>query len=128
MDEPRVVLYVEDDDDNYLLVERALTSVGWIRVVRAPDGERALDAARADPPDLILLDLNLPGQDGLEVNRALKADPALATVPVVVLTANVMPGERERVLAEGCAEYVAKPFPLRALRDLAERFLGERAS
>lgn len=118
------VLYVEDDDDNYLLVERALGTMGGIRVLRAADGEQALEMARELCPDLILMDLNLPGLDGLAVNRRLKADPRLAGIPVVVLTANVMPGERERVLGEGCAGYVAKPFSLRALRELTGRLLG----
>lgn len=118
------VLYVEDDDDNYLLVERALAPMGGIRVLRAADGEQALEMARSLRPDLILMDLNLPGLDGLAVNRKLKADSQLAGTPVVVLTANVMPGERERVLAEGCAGYVAKPFSLRALRELTGRFLS----
>lgn len=118
------VLYVEDDDDNYLLVERALGALGGIEVVRAADGEQGVVEARAHRPDLVLLDLNLPGMDGLAVNHALKADPELATIPVVVLTANVLPGERERILSEGCAAYVAKPFSLGTLRQLAERFLG----
>ncbi len=118
------VLYVEDDDDNYLLVERTLSALGGIEVFRAADGEQGLIEARARRPDLLLLDLNLPGMDGRAVIRELKADAELASIPVVVLTANVMPGERERVLSEGCAAYVAKPFSLGALRQLAERFLA----
>ncbi len=120
----RRVLYVEDDEANFLLVARALGLWPEIEVQRARDGHAGLAAARASPPDLVLVDLHLPGMDGLELTRALRAEPDLAAVPVVALTANVLRGERDRALAAGCTEFLGKPFSLRAIRQVVAQALG----
>lgn len=117
------VLYVEDDDHNYLLVERTLEATGLYEVVRAVDGPGGLEAARTLSPDLILMDVNLPGMNGLALTRSIRQEAALAKVPVVALTANVMPGQREEALAAGCVDYIPKPFGLRAFRERIAKLL-----
>jgi two-component system cell cycle response regulator DivK len=92
--------------------------------LNAPDAEAGLEKARAEKPDLILVDVHLPGMDGIEMTRELKADESVAKIPVVALTANVLKGERERALDAGCADFVAKPFSLRPFRELVARHLG----
>ncbi|HOX45735.1 MAG TPA: response regulator [Myxococcota bacterium] len=118
------VLYVEDDEANFLLVARALARWPELEVQRARDGLEGLRLARATPPDLVLVDMHLPGMDGLELTRALRAEPGLARTPVVALTANVLRGERERALGAGCDEFIGKPFSLRAFRQVVARVLG----
>ena len=117
------VLYVEDDQYNFVLVERTLSVLEGVEVVHAQTAAEGLEMAHRDPPDLVLMDLHLPGMDGLEMTRTLKADKDLAQVPVVALTANVMKGERERALEAGCDDFVAKPFNLRSFRELVARYL-----
>ena len=117
------ILYVEDDQYNFVLVERTLSVLEGVEVVHAKTAAEGLEMAQRDPPDLVLMDLHLPGMDGLELTRTLKADEELARVPVVALTANVMKGERERALEAGCDDFVAKPFNLRTFRELVARHL-----
>jgi len=81
-------------------------------MVEAVDGLSGIEVARAERPDLILLDMNLPGLDGWQTVRLLKADGALGGIPVLALTAHAMAGDRERALAAGCDEYDAKPVDL----------------
>lgn len=118
------VLYVEDDQYNFVLVERTLEVLEGVEVVHAKTAAEGLEMAHRQVPDLVLMDLHLPGMDGLEMTRTLKADEDLAGVPVVALTANVMKGERERALEAGCDDFVAKPFNLRSFRALVARHLG----
>ncbi|MDH4120789.1 MAG: response regulator transcription factor [Deltaproteobacteria bacterium] len=108
------ILLVEDEDDLVELMEYNLTREGF-RVEKAGNGEKALEKARAFPPDLILLDLMLPGMDGLEVCRRLRADPATRGVPIVMVTAK---GEEADVVAGlevGADDYIPKPFSHRVL-------------
>ena len=79
--------------------------VAWI----AENGQQAVEKCRADTPDLVLMDLNLPDIDGWEVTRRLKADPLIANIPVIALTAHAMSGDREKALASGCDEFDTKP-------------------
>jgi CheY-like chemotaxis protein len=120
----RKILYVEDDHHNFLLVQRTLSVLPDVEVVNAPDAEVGLEMARAEKPDLILVDVHLPGKNGIEMTRELKADEHIAQIPVVALTANVLKGERERALDAGCADFVAKPFSLRPFRELVAKHLG----
>jgi two-component system cell cycle response regulator DivK len=117
------ILYVEDDQYNFVLVERTLSVLEEVEVVHAKTAAEGLKMAHDNPPDLVLMDLHLPGMDGLEMTRTLKADEQLAAVPVVALTANVMKGERERALQAGCDDFIAKPFNLRSFRELVARHL-----
>jgi len=109
------ILIIEDDADIALSVKYPLERDGAFSVRVTADGRDGLDLARREPPDLILLDLNLPGLDGTEVCRALRRDPATARVPIIMLTARVHEQERVAGLDLGADDYVTKPFSLREL-------------
>jgi two-component system cell cycle response regulator DivK len=102
------VLYVEDNDDNVYMLTRRLARRGH-QVSVAPDGESGIEQARAEQPDIILMDMGLPGIDGWEATRRLKADGDTAAIPVIALTAHAMEGDREKGLAAGCNEFETKP-------------------
>ena len=103
------ILVVEDNPANMKLAREILAARGY-RVLEAASGEEALDALRYIHPDLILMDLQLPGMDGLTVTRRLKGDPATRDIPTVALTAHVMPGDDSRALEAGCVGYIPKPI------------------
>ena len=103
------ILVVEDNPDNMLLTVMLLQSVGH-EVLPAVDAEAGLALARAERPDLILMDVQLPGMDGLAATVLLKADDATRAIPVIALTALAMKGDEERILAAGCDGYIAKPM------------------
>lgn len=105
----RRILHIEDNENNRYLVAFLLQANGW-EVVAAPDGPAGLAAAAAVGPALILLDIQLPGMDGYAVARALKADRALAPIPVVALTSYAMAPDRAAALAAGCDGYIEKPI------------------
>jgi DNA-binding response OmpR family regulator len=107
------VLVVEDEADIALSLRYNLEREGGYAVTVVPDGERALREAEASPPDAILLDLNLPGMDGIEVCRQLRRKPATARVPILMVTARVGEGERVSGLDEGADDYVTKPFSVK---------------
>ena len=118
---PRI-LYIEDNPDNRKLVRRILEVEGYV-VVEAPDAFAGLEQAIAEPPDLILMDINLPDMDGYTTTARIKATPGLETVKVVALTANVMRGDREKTLAAGCDGYIQKPIDVDQLPRQIARFL-----
>ena len=120
------VLVVEDNDLNYSLVEFVLGQQGLL-ISRADTGQQALDMATADPPDLVFMDIQLPGMDGLEVTRRLRQNPLTQGVPIVALTALAMAGDEERVLAAGCDAYLSKPVSPVDLVAVASRFVDIRA-
>jgi CheY-like chemotaxis protein len=95
-----------------------------VHLLTAAGGEEAVARARAAAPDLILMDLKMPGLDGWEATRRLKADPATASIPVIAVTAQAMPGDREQALAAGCDDYVTKPIDVRWLLALLTEHLG----
>jgi CheY-like chemotaxis protein len=104
----KTVAVVEDNADNRLLVSAILGDL--YRVVEYAGGPEALEGMRRQPPDLVLLDVSLPGMDGTELLRHLRADPTLRGLPVVALTAHAMAGDRERYLALGFDHYLSKPI------------------
>ncbi len=104
-----LVLVVEDHPENSRLVEKVLTRSGYDCMIRS-DAASGIEAARSLRPALVLMDMSLPGLDGWEATRRLKADSETATVPVVALTAHAMAEDREKALAAGCDEFVTKPF------------------
>ncbi|MGQ9907844.1 MAG: response regulator [Candidatus Flexifilum sp.] len=103
------ILYVEDNPQNMRLVRKILIGAGY-EVVEATCGTEALATIEADCPTLVLMDVNLPDIDGLEVTRRLRQDERYAHLPIIALTANAMHGDRERCLAAGCSGYIPKPI------------------
>lgn len=103
------VLVVEDNPANMKLAVLVLEQAGY-RVLQAGDAADGLATARSESPDLILMDIQLPGMDGLAATRELKADPATCGIPVIALTAYAMKGDDEKMRAAGCDGYLAKPF------------------
>jgi two-component system cell cycle response regulator DivK len=103
------VLIVEDNSANMTLAVFLLQSVGHT-VLSATDAEAGLTLARDEQPNLILMDIQLPGMDGLEATALLKQDDATGTIPVIALTALAMKGDEERIRAAGCDGYIAKPM------------------
>ena len=122
---PRILL-VEDNELNRDMLSRRLVRKGY-EVIVATDGPRGLDAARSRPFDLILMDLSLPGIDGLETTRLLKSDPATRPVPIIALTAHAMSGDRERALEAGCDDYEIKPIEFPRLLAKIGAFLQPRS-
>jgi two-component system, cell cycle response regulator DivK len=126
------ILYVEDNYQNYRLVMRflSLEKVHY-DVAQAATGSDGLRMVAEMRPDLVLMDINLPDVDGIEVTRRIKADPALRHIPVVALTANAMVGDQQRFLSSGCDGYLPKPMSRADLHGVLIRFLHdgrERAS
>ncbi|WP_284352694.1 response regulator [Roseisolibacter agri] len=118
------VLLVEDNADNREIYATYLTYVGYA-VLTAEDAEEGLALARARQPDLIVMDVGLPGMDGNAATRLLKADPALRHIPVVVLTAHVHHEDRERSLEAGCDHFLTKPLEPRELGAALRRILAD---
>lgn len=118
----RKLLLVEDNDMNRDMLSRRLSRRGY-DVSIAIDGRDGLDRARAEPFDVIVLDMSLPELDGWQAARLLKADPATAHVPIVALTAHAMAGDREKALEAGCDEYDTKPVDLDRLIGKIEALL-----
>jgi CheY-like chemotaxis protein len=122
-----LVLHVEDNPANLRLVREILDLRGDIRQISAPDARIGIDLARAHLPQIILLDINLPGLSGLEALHVLRADPATARIPVVAITANAMAGDVSRGLAAGFFRYVTKPIDMARLNDAVDAALAAAA-
>ena len=119
------ILYIEDNCDNRLLVRRVLEAEGY-RVIEAEDGLAGMDFVQSETPDLVLMDINLPELDGYEVTKRLKKSPAMAEVPVIAMTANVMKGDREKTIAAGCDGYIPKPIDIDSLPNQIAKFLRKK--
>jgi CheY-like chemotaxis protein len=119
----QLILVVEDDAIMQKMALKILRSRGFSCEL-AVTGREAVAKARALHPGLILMDLSLPEMNGWEATRALKADPALAGIPVVAVTAHAMVGDKETAIAAGCAECVTKPYELEELINVVERYIG----
>jgi two-component system, cell cycle response regulator DivK len=106
------ILYVEDNDDNVYMLRGRLTRAGF-EVAVAVDGEQGVAMAASEAPDLIVMDLSLPGLDGWEATRRLKGAPETRAIPVIALSAHAMAGDRAKAIAAGCDDYDTKPvdFP-----------------
>ncbi len=115
------VLIVDDNPTNLKLVAYLVRAHGY-DVRTAHDAPSALESIREVRPRLILMDLQLPGIDGLELTRRLKADPTTASISIVAVTAYAMKGDLERALAAGCDDYVSKPIDTRALPALIAKY------
>jgi CheY-like chemotaxis protein len=108
----RTVLYVEDNPANLRLVEQLIGRYPNLRLLSAGDGKRGIELACAKRPDVILMDINLPGISGIEAMEILRADPATAQIPVVALSANAMPRDINKGLKAGFFSYLTKPINL----------------
>ena len=118
-----LILVVEDNEANQLLFSAVLQLDGY-EVRLAGSAPEALEQMRDRVPDLILMDVQLPGQDGLSFTRQLKANPATAAIPIVALTAHAMSGDRAIAMAAGCAGYVSKPIDTRIFGEQVRGYLG----
>lgn len=118
------VLVVDDNLTNLKLIEYLLRSKGY-DVSTALDAESALSEVCAQKPDLVLMDLQLPGMDGLELTRRLKGDPATRHIVILAVTAYAMKGDEERARSAGCDGYIPKPIDTRLLPKLVEQHLSE---
>ncbi|HEY3194063.1 MAG TPA: response regulator [Candidatus Dormibacteraeota bacterium] len=117
-----LILVVEDNEANQMLASSVLEREGY-EVQLAGTCDEALDRLNAQAPDLILMDIQLPGRDGLDLTRQLKADPATASIPIVALTALAMLGDRDRTMEAGCAGYISKPINTRTFAAEVRKFL-----
>jgi two-component system cell cycle response regulator DivK len=117
------ILLVEDNELNRDMLSRRLSKRGY-QVEVAVNGAQGIEMARSLAPDLILMDVGLPGIDGLEATRRLKAEPRTSAIPIVALTANAMFGDQEEALAAGCDEYDTKPVDITRLVGKIQTLLG----
>ena len=118
----KCILVVEDQEDNRQILRDLLASTGF-DMIEAWDGEAALTVAAAKRPDLILMDIQLPGLDGYEATRRIKADPALKHIPIIAVTSYALSGDDEKARLAGCDAYVTKPFSPRELLVKIREFL-----
>jgi two-component system cell cycle response regulator DivK len=116
------ILVIEDTEDNRQIVRDLLESAGY-ELVEALDGLEGVAAAEREHPDLILMDIQLPGIDGYEATRRIRAIPSLATVPIIAVTSYALSGDEAKTRAAGCDGYVAKPFSPRQLLAKIREFL-----
>jgi CheY-like chemotaxis protein len=121
------ILIVEDNAMNMELAVDLLQAAGYV-VLSATEAEQGIEVARATKPDLILMDISLPGMDGLVATQRLKSDPTTREIPVVALTAHAMKGDEEKALAAGCAGYLTKPIDTRTFGQAIGRYLGSPSS
>jgi CheY-like chemotaxis protein len=118
-----VILIVEDNPANLLLARVMLERSGW-RIVEARSTDEAQQVLRSMTPNVILMDVGLPGRDGLSLTSELKAAPETRAIPIVALTAHAMQSDRDRAYAAGCDGYLSKPFKAQQLRDEIARVLA----
>jgi len=119
----KTILLVEDNRLNRKLVEAILSSQGY-HLLMAHDGEEAIALAKAERPDLILMDMKLPKIDGYEATAQLKTEPETANIPVVAMTAHALPEEEEKATKAGCVGYITKPINTRTLPRQVKKYLS----
>jgi CheY-like chemotaxis protein len=120
------ILYVEDNDDNVYMLKMRLELLDEFEVLVAEDGEKGCAMAAAERPDLILMDLEMPGIDGWEASRRLKASPDTKDIPIIALSAHALAGTREKALAAGCDEFDTKPIEFDRLLATIRKVLARR--
>ena len=118
------ILVVEDQEDNRRIVRDLLLASGY-QLIEAMTGEEGLKMATTEKPDLILMDIQLPGMDGYEVTRRIKAKPELKHIPIIVVTSYALSGDDKKAFDAGCNGYVTKPFSPRVLLAKIREFLPE---
>ncbi len=116
------ILVIEDNKINMKLV-RTLLQIGKYEIMEAEDAESGIEMARSDSPDMILMDIQLPGIDGFEATAILKSDPATSNIPIVALTSYAMDGDKKRAQEVGCDGYICKPIDTRTfLKEIGKFF------
>ena len=118
------ILVIEDTEDNRRIIRDLLTNFGY-ELIEAADGVEGVALAEAQRPDLILMDIQLPGVDGYEATRRIRAIPGLARVPIIAVTSYALSGDEAKARAAGCDGYVAKPFSPRQLLAKVREFLPD---
>ena len=118
---PKTILIVEDNELNMKLFHDLLEAHGY-QTLQTADGLSALDIARENRPDLILMDIQLPEVSGLEVTKWLKEDEELRSIPVVAITAFAMKGDEEKIIEGGCEAYISKPISVNSFLETVDRF------
>jgi CheY-like chemotaxis protein len=119
------ILIVEDSSPNMRLIEMTLRPKGY-ELLKATDGEEALNMAIREKPDLIIMDLNLPKVSGLEVTRRLRQMPAFNRIPIIAVTAHAMKGDKEKIIETGCDAYLPKPINTHQLPRVVAEMLRQR--
>jgi len=120
------ILVIEDNERNRRLVRDILEFRGY-RVSDAETAERGLEIAAAEPPDLVIMDIHLPGMNGIEALARLRAAPATGVIPVVAFTASVMPGDRKSIMDAGFDAFLAKPIAIKEFCETVAQKLAERS-
>ena len=120
------ILLVDDQEDNRRIIRDLIGTTGY-ELVEAVSGEDGVAMAESHGPDLILMDIQLPGIDGYEATRRIKANPALAHIPIIAVTSYALSGDDVKARAAGCDDYVTKPFSPRALLAKIREYLAEPA-
>ena len=118
-----LILVVEDNETNQMLAVAVLERDGY-RVVVAGNASEAREQIKTEIPRLILMDVQLPGEDGLAFTRKLKRNPTTSPIPIVAMTAHAMHGDAEQAIQAGCSGYIAKPIDTRALAEQVRRYLA----
>jgi two-component system, cell cycle response regulator DivK len=121
-DDAHKILYIEDNSDNLKLISRVLTAYGF-NMHGVTDGQAAFSFLEENTPDLILIDINLPGLDGYTITRQLRQMERFADTPIIALTANVMKADQEKSIEAGCNGFIQKPVDVDALPGQIRRFL-----
>lgn len=118
------ILVVEDQEDNRKILRDLLTSRGY-NVIEATDGLEGVRLTRENRPDLILMDIQLPGMDGYEATRQIKADDDVKGIPIIVVTSYALSGDSQKAFAAGCDAYIAKPYSPRQMLARIQEFLEQ---
>ncbi len=124
LEAPKTILIVEDNELNMKLFNDLLEAHGYT-ILQARDGREGLEAARKHRPDLIIMDVQLPGISGLAVTRSLKEDEAMKAIPIIAVTAFAMKGDEDRIREAGCEAYISKPISTPKFLNAVEQFLGQ---
>lgn len=123
---PMRIVYIEDNEANRTLVRKVLEVDPAIEVTGLTSAEDGLDVLRRDTPDVLLVDIDLPGMSGLDLVRALRKEARFVSLPIIAISASVMKDERHKALEAGCDAFVEKPFDIQRLRDLVAEVSSAR--
>jgi two-component system cell cycle response regulator DivK len=122
----KTILHVEDNEDNRQIVRDLFEYEGYT-IIEAVDGEEGVDKAREIKPNLILMDIQLPKMNGYETTRTIKSDPALKSIPIIVITSYALSGDDQKAFDAGADDYMAKPYAPKDLLKKVEVWLGRRS-